>query len=168
MRDEHRCDVISTQDGLDFLAHLCAHTGIKVAERLVQKHRNRASGKGSGEGDTLLLSTRKLVRVSAVKPGQSDQFKHLGKSLTTLVARHSLKPEGHVLSDSHVRKQGVFLKHHPDVSAVWRYVIRQARHALALDGDFAGVQILEACDEAEQGSLAASAGAKNGQYLARL
>ena len=55
--DENRRDVISPQNGLDFLAHFCAHSSVEVAERLVQKHGDRTGREGASEGDPLLLSS---------------------------------------------------------------------------------------------------------------
>ena len=73
-----------------------------------------------------------------------------------------LEREAHVLAHGHVRVERVVLEHHGDVARLGR----QRVDHLAVDGDVAGGDLLEAGEHAQQGGLAAARGADQHDELA--
>ena len=80
-----------------------------------------------------------------------------------LGALADLETEGDVLGHGHVLEHGVVLEHEAHVALLRR----QPGGVGALDGDRAGVGLLEARDDAQQGGLAPAAGAEQGGELTR-
>src|SRR6201999_4198041 len=77
-------------------------------------------------------------------------------------AAMGLQPEGDVLGDREVWKQGVVLEHHADIALVRR----QARDVLAVELDRAAIDAEQAGDDAQQGGLAAARRAEQRDELA--
>ena len=73
-----------------------------------------------------------------------------------------LEREAHVVGHRHMRIERVVLEHHGDVALFRRHVVD---HALA-DADFAGGDVFQARDHAQQGGLAAAGRADQHHELA--
>ena len=104
------------------LPQLLADLGVQGPERLVQQQHLRLDGQRPGQGHPLPLPAGKLVRIAVgvmLQLHELQQPHHLvldEVSRRALLPRPHLQPEGHVLKDRHVAKQGVMLKDEADLS----------------------------------------------------
>ena len=73
-----------------------------------------------------------------------------------------MEPEGDIVEDAHMRKQGIVLEHHADLALVHRGMADVA----AVEADLARIGLDEAGDGAQQRGLAAPAGAQQAEELA--
>ncbi len=85
-----------------------------------------------------------LARSRLFEPNQMQQFFDALAHFLRRAMTHS-QSEGHVLKHRHVPKQGVVLKHEPDVAIAGRAV----RHVLAVILDGARVGPIEPGDHAQ-------------------
>jgi hypothetical protein len=67
-----------------------------------------------------------------------------------------------ILCHGHMRIESVVLKHHGAAPTCRLDVVDDA----SVDGDFAGTDVFEACDHAQQGRLSAAGGTKHNDELA--
>ena len=87
--DEDDGDVDLLPDLQEVALHLRARLGVERAERLVHQQNARPVGECAGDGDALLHSTRKLVRVGvgeAFEPDQVDPLARLALRALTRTA----------------------------------------------------------------------------------
>jgi hypothetical protein len=96
--------------------------------------------------------------------GEPNQLKHLQRALVPLSRADPAQPqsEGHVLPHRHVREQRIGLEHHAHIALGGRDV----GNVFAADGDVAGVGVLQPCEQAQRGGLAAARRAEQRDELA--
>ena len=121
--DEDERDVDLALDALELDLHRLAQLEVEGGQRLVEEQGAGHVDERPGEGDTLLLATRQLVRAAAGELAEADDVEHLARSTPGIVGAGALGPqsEGHVVEDGHVGEQGVLLEHRVDVALVWRH-----------------------------------------------
>ena len=78
MRDIDRGDPERALQPLDLGAHVDAQLRIEIRQRLVEQQHARANHDGARQRDTLLLSTGKLTRKTALETAESHEREHLG------------------------------------------------------------------------------------------
>lgn len=140
-------------DTADFRPHLKPQLGVEVGKRFVKQQYAWLDHKGPGQGDSLLLTSRELIWLSL------SIFAHLNHVKSPhhlcLAIRCRNLPEdqaiGDIVSNCHVRPQGITLKDHSGISTVWRCrcdvsIIEMDRSTRRLD---------EAGNHSQQGGLAA-------------
>ena len=160
--DEGRAELVL--DPLQLQLHLLAQLHVQRSERLVEEQRCGPVDERTGERDALLLAAGKLARSPALHPLQGDDSQQVVHTVVVLRLRHALdlEPEGDVVVDGHVRKQGVLLEDHVHRAAVRGH----GRDVAPLEHDAALVGHLEAGDHAQRRRLPAAARSEQGEELA--
>src|SRR6266542_2388511 len=133
---------------------------VKGGKGLVHEQDLGVVREGAGYGHAVLHPSRELVGERILKPSQSHLAdKRLGDPIS-LRARHalSLETEGHIVADTHPRKDALFLKNH---GVEW-----PSAGSFAHDLDCSSALAFEACDDAQQCGLAASGWADDTHELA--
>jgi hypothetical protein len=143
---------------------LVAKTLVERAERLVHQQHLRLDGDGAGGRNALLLATGERLRVAVGEPVEVDEREHLVDPVVDRVIRDALPVEAErdVLSDGHVRKQRVILKHHSRVALVGRH----ARHVLAGQRDGSAGGRFEPGEHPKRRRLARARGTQQREQLA--
>ena len=138
--------------------HFLAQPAVERAEGLVEQQHLGLGDQSAGQGNALLLAARQLARLALLEPRQPDQGQHVAHPPGDLARRRAAhrEAEGDVVEHGHVGKQRVVLEHHADAATAHRDVL----HRYPADGDFAAVGLDKAGDGAQQGGLAAAAGAQ--------
>ena len=158
--------VVGDQDAgdLTFLENLpdldtepFAQVGVETRERLIHQQQVGARRDRPGQCDTLLLTARQLVRVTAAVAAETDQFEHRRSRLAPHLGQQAAQAEADVVGDVEVRKQRVVLEHHADPALLGGDGPPRDRDRLAAQPDVAGMNRLEAGDSAQDGGLAAAA-----------
>ena len=166
MGDEDEGDAGAPLQVLQFAAHLLAKLQVEGGQGLVQQQHVGMVGERPGERHALLLAARKLGRPAPAQPRHLDQRQHLLDDALHLLlgAAAHFQPEGDVLGDRHMGKQGVALEHGVDGALIGRQMLDR----LAFEENFAGRRLLEAGDEAQKCRLAAARGAEKGEEFVLL
>ncbi len=100
------------------MAEASTQFDIKVRERLVKQQQLWLGRQGAGQGNPLLLATRKLMRVTLAQTTELDQLEHfLDHVLLLWVFANA---ECNVLRHGEVREQCIVLEHHADSAFFWR------------------------------------------------
>ncbi len=148
--DERDADLLL--DRLELDLHLLAELEVERAERLVEEQHAWPVDERAGESDALALAARELARLALLVALQADHPERLGDPDGPLRLRDLAdhQPVGHVVTDRHVREEGVVLEDRVDV-AVER---RDGRHVLAVEQDAALGRDLEAGDHPQGRRLA--------------
>ena len=148
--DERDADLLL--DGLELDLHLLAELQVERPERLVEEQDARPVDERSREGDALPLTARQLARLAALVALQPDHPERIGDACRALCLGHLAHHQavGHVVTDRHVREQGVILEHRVHV-AIER---GHGRHVLAVHQDPAFARQLEAGDHPQRRGLA--------------
>ncbi|ESR71714.1 hypothetical protein T266_08105 [Pseudomonas aeruginosa VRFPA05] len=164
MGDEHRGQPQLLLDAADLFAQVLADARVEGRQRLVEQQQARARHQRAGQRHALALAAGELVRVACGVLAQFHQFDGFGDPLLQFRRRHLLhaQAEGDVLLHGHVGEQRVALEHHGDPALLRR----QRHHILAVDEDAPAVDLGQPGDAAQQGGLAAAAGAEQGDELA--
>jgi hypothetical protein len=104
----------SLLDAANLEAHLVPQLGVQVGQRLVEQQHLRPVDYGPRQGDALLLPAGQLVRTALGHGAQTHHVHDPGCLLADhgLGASLQLEPEGYILHDGHVRKDGVALEYH--------------------------------------------------------
>ena len=145
---------------LQLQLHVFSHLEVECSQRFIEQEYFRLVDDGTGDGDTLLLSTRKRVHIAVFVIAHVHHFQgtlHLGHNL---VLRRVLEfqAESDIIKYIEVRKQGVFLEHRVHVSFVgW-----QVGNVVAADGYHAFCGCFESCQESQKSSFSASRRTENG------
>jgi hypothetical protein len=109
----------------DLGAHLHAHLGVQVGERLVEQERLGLAHDGAAHGHALALAAGQLLGFALQQVLDAQDVRrlaHAGVDLRLGIAAQ-LQAEGHVLVDAHVRVERVVLEHHGDVAVLGRHVV---------------------------------------------
>ncbi len=147
---------------------ILAHAGVERAERLVEQQHLGFDGKRPGERHALALAAGQLRRIAvaeSVELHQAEQLLDLGRDGglgRAAVAVAHAQAEGDVLGDRHMAEQGVLLEHETDAALLGRL----GQPAFAVDLDVAAVGIIETGENAQQGGLARTRSAEQGDELA--
>src|SRR4029079_9347347 len=113
---------------------------------------------GPGEGDALLLAAAQLVRHPALVTGQADHAQRLGNYGFPVI--RPVQAKTYVRGDIEVTEKRALLEDHPDPAAFRRLVAIGSTYQTVVELDRAGVDPLEAGDQAEHRRLAATGGAE--------
>ena len=153
--DDHRHAVAGQRD--HDVQDLVDHLGVERRGRLVEEHHLRVHRQGPRDGDPLLLTARELGGVLVrllPDPHPVEQLAGppLGVGLALLA--HLDGAQRDVLEDRLVGEEVEALEHHADVAAEAGELPALVRQALAVDGDLALLDRLEAVDGAAQRRLA--------------
>ena len=164
MCHEERGDSDLQLHSTDLVAQSSSDFRIEGRQWLVQKQNLWLDGERSGQGDTLLLTTRKLVGEPIGEAAEPDELEHFARPLAPLAGAHlaHLQPEGHVLPGRHVRKQRIRLEHHADITLVGRL----PGDVLTADDHPSAVGLLETRDQPERRRFATAGGPEQGDQLA--
>ncbi len=164
MRHVDRGDAKFTLEALQEGPRLQAQASIEVGERLVEQEDRRVDGHGTGQGDALLLPTRKLRGPSREGVLQLELRGDRLRSGFALGSRDlaDLERVGDVVEHAHMRIQGVVLEDHGHVARAGR----QVGHVTTSDGDASGRGPFEPGDGAQQRRLATARRSEQGEELA--
>src|SRR5690606_19941111 len=111
------------QHAPDLLPRRLTQEGIQIRERLIEEHEARLRRERSRNRHPLLLSTRKLARITILISGQPDELDHLPGSLATLRSRPALEPEQHIAEHRKVGEERIILENEADAAALRRHVL---------------------------------------------
>ena len=139
---------------------------VEVGQRLVEQEQLGLLDQRAADRDALALAARQLRRAcgrAAARSRAPARHRRSGARSRRSATRALLQPERHVLAHAHVRVERVMLEHHRDAALARR----QAVDAAAFEPDLAGVGGLEPGDDPQQGRLARSRRAEEGDELAR-
>ncbi len=151
-------------DLLELDLHLLAELEVERAERLVEKEHPGPIHERARECDALALAAGELARLPALVALQAHHAQRLGQPRLALGTRNlpDHEPVRHVLTDRHVREQGVVLEDGVDV-AIER---RDAGQLTSVQVDPALGRLLEAGDHAQGRGLSRSRWAEHAEELA--
>ena len=159
--DEGGVDLLPELD--DLRAHLVAELGVQVGEGLIHQKDLGVPDDGPADGDALPLAAGEGLGPPVQVLGDVQDLRglpHLAVDLL-LGGLLQLQGEGHVLIDGHVGVEGVVLEDHGDVPVLGGHVV----HHLAVDGQLAAADLLQARDHPQGGGLAAAGGTDQNDEL---
>ena len=138
-----------------------ASQGIERAEGFVHQQHRRVKGERPGEGGTLAHTTRELVDETVLEAGQVDEINEMASGAGAGGSGKSGLPQAKldITLDIEPREERGLLKEQHPVGA-------GATNGVRIRENGPGARGFEASDEAEQGRLAAAAGAKQADKLA--
>ena len=150
-------------DALQLELHGLAELEVQRAERLVEQQGARIVHESPRERDPLLLTTGELRGLPLGEVTEADDVEQVGDPGLDLCLRDllGLEPEGDVVPDRHVGKQGVRLEDRVDVALVRR----DLRDVVALEADLTLRRLLEPGDHAQRGGLPAPGRPEHGEEL---
>ena len=101
--------------------HLLTDLGIQCAEWLIQQKNLRLIDKSSGNGNSLLLSTRKKGDISFFEAFQPYHLQHSFYLLLNnrFIYLFQVQAETDIVHNIEMRKQCVFLEYRVDLSFIW-------------------------------------------------
>ena len=147
--------------------NLAHHFGVEGAGGLVEQDHVRIHGKGTGNGNTLLLATGKALGVGIGLVGQAhagQQFVCLGGDGFLILQLQQGGGQLQIFLHSQVREQVEVLEHHAHLLA--HSVDVGFIHLGALKFDAAGGGDLQPVQAAQEGGLAAAGGADQADHVA--
>ena len=152
MRHENKSDAESTLQQLEFDLHFFAKLAVERTKRFVEQQHTRSVHEGPGNGDTLLLTTRHLTRLTLGQFAHLHHVEGFGDFCRDLRLRNTLLTQTvcHILGNGHVRKQCVVLKDGIDVTLVRR----NALHVFAANADKARVGLFKTSKHSQGCGLA--------------
>ena len=151
--------------------HLTDHFRVKRRGRLVEQHHVRIHCQRARDGDTLLLTARKLRRIAVRLVRQTDTRKQLERTLVRLFIGHDLELDRcqlDILTHGQVREQVELLEHHAHAAAHQIDVRVLGGDVLSLKDNFAAGRLLEQVQAAQKGGLARAGRADDYDLLALL
>ena len=139
---------------LQFQLHSTPQLQIQGSKRFIQKQYTWIIGKCSGNRHPLLLSTGQLRRFPLLVSLQLYQFQHFFYLFSNICFGYLsyFQAISDIVRHVHMGKKGVILKYGIYVSFIWL----QIRHIPALQPYTSAVWLLQACDNAKGGGLAAA------------
>ena len=113
VRNINKGDAQTAVHFLQFHLHILTHFQIECCQRFVEQQHFRLVYNGTGDGHTLLLSTRQRVYVTVFIVGHAHHLQCHLYLLLHLCLRHFLQfqSESNVIIYIQVREQRIFLKH---------------------------------------------------------
>ena len=149
---------------LQFQLHVLAHLQVECSKWFIEQEYFRLVHDGTGDGNALLLSTRKRVDVAVFVIAHVHHFQGTLHLRHDLVLRRVLEfqAESDVVKYIEVRKQGIFLEHRVHVAFVgW-----QVGNIIPCYGDDALCGCLESSQKSQESSFSASRRTENGHEFA--
>ena len=147
--------------------NLAHHFGVEGAGGLVEQDHVRVHGKGTGNGNTLLLAAGKALGVGIGLVGQThagQQFVCLGGDGFLILQLQQGRGQLQIFLHSQVREQVEVLEHHAHLLA---YTVDVGFvHLGALKFDAAGGGNLQPVQAAQKGGFAAAGGADQADHVA--
>src|SRR5690606_33642032 len=107
------------------------------------------------------------MRIIAGAVGEADAGQRLADAQVGLAARKACKAEADILADRHMREQRVILEHEADAAPLRRDEELPTAHAPAGNLNLSGNRPLKPGDDTQEGRLARTGMADEGQDLAR-
>ena len=156
--------------GVDALAqlnelgtHLVAELGVQIGQRLVHEQDLGFAHDRAADGDALPLAAGECLRLAVEVLGDAEDVRGLRDALRDLLLGNlaQLERKRHVLRDRHMRIERVVLEYHRDVAVLRRNVVDER----AVDVQLAARDLLETCDHAQGGGLAAAGRADENDKL---
>ena len=139
------------------LEHLAHQHGVERRGDLVQKQQLGVAHQRAADGDALLLTAGKAVRVLAGLLVHADALQE-GHGLLLRVRaaplEHLARGERHVVEDGHVREEVELLKHHANALAAVVLVDAGVRNVGLAEPDLAVVHALQHVDALHERGLA--------------
>ena len=153
VRDVDGGDAYARVQADQLCAHLHAELCVEVRERFVHQEHLRTAHEGTPDRDPLALAAGQLARPTGEQLFDAEQARYVVDALLQLALLDLLLPkwESEVRGDGHVWVERVVLEDHRDVALRRRQVVDQA----SADSNLAAGHLLEPCDHAQRGRLAA-------------
>ena len=154
MRDDDHRHALGGQGAHD-VQDLLDHLGIESARRLIEEHEARLHRERTRDGDTLLLTARKLLGIGLRLVCQADFLQEHTRVLLRLFAcglSDLARRKRDVVQNRHVRKEVKSLEHHADLGA--HAIDVGCGKLLAVDGDLSLGRHIEVVDRAQERRLA--------------
>ena len=150
----------------DHRSHLYAKLGVQVAQRFVHQQHVRLDNQRTRQRHTLLLAARKPVwHAVGIFFDVHQLHKPVCLGLDGLFRFFSVfQAEGHVIAHCHVRKDGIVLKHHADVSAGRVYIV----DALVIEIEISAFNTVKACYHSQKRCFSAPGWTKEGEKFTLL
>ncbi len=158
VRDEDGGDVQIVVQADQPFAEFLPDFGVHRAERFVEQQDVRLGGEGAGDGHALALPAGELVRMPLFQALEAEKFEQFLDTRFAIFALpvFDFQAEGDVIEDGHALEEGVVLEHEPDVALLHGHIV----DLLAMDEDVAFGGRFQTGDHAQNGGLAAAAGAE--------
>jgi hypothetical protein len=143
-----------SREGIEDAEHVIRRLAVQVSGRLVGEHDGRAGHQGSGDGDSLLLPTRKRLGkvVDAIR--EAHQIESLPRELAALDALDPRVDERqlHIGERCHARDEVERLEHEADlpVAHLRESTVVQGAHVDTSEQVLAGGGDVEAAEEVHQ------------------
>lgn len=169
MGDDQQCHAVPGQ-ALDHLQHFLDHLRVQRRGDLVEQHHLGVHAQRTDDGDALLLAAGQLPGKRLALVRQADPFQQclgLGLGLAALALLHLERAEEDVVQHVHVGKQVIALEHHADLLAYLAPVGGRVQQLAAGKAQVTALGAFQAVEAAQQGALAAAAGAEDDDHLAR-
>ena len=139
---------------------LAAYQGVERAEGLVHEQDFRVHGQGARQSDPLLHASGQFGRKTGFIAAKAYGVDDLLRAPLPLRLGHALdfQPEFHIAHDRAMRQQGEVLEDHPELAPAQfaQGLGRQAGDVLPVDVNPAGIGLVQAVDQAQQGRFAAA------------
>ena len=164
---EQRGGLGRLENGADLVRQALAQVHIQIGKRLIEQQQARLGRERTRQGDALLLAAREFVRKALVLAGQPHEFEHLGHARGARGARQVVDAKADVAPHVQMRKQGVVLKHHANLTIFGGQIEAGAAHHLAGEFDAARRCGLQPGHGPQQRGFAAARGANQHADVAR-
>ncbi len=139
---------------LELKLHLLAHLQVKSAQGFIKKEDLRLVHQSPGDRDPLLLPARKGLNAAPLESLQIHQLQDVLYLAVDHVPRHLFlpEPEGNIVINAHMRKQGIALEHRIDRP----FIRRKIHDRFSVQQDIAMRRHIKSRDHAQRCRLAAS------------
>ena len=168
VRDDDHGHAVGSELAHD-LEHLSHDLGVERGGRLVEQHNLRIHAQGTSDGHALFLTTGQAAHGGVRELFESHARQMLHRNFFSLGLAHLFERDGRkraVVEHIHVVEQVKALEHHTDVLTQFVNVAALGREILAVEPDVARVRGLEQVEAAQEGRLARTRGADDGDDLA--
>jgi len=154
--DQQRGDAQALEHRAQVVAQAPAQVGVEAGEGFVEQQQVGARCQRAGQRDALLLAAGEFVRIAIGQAVEADQRQRLKHARRARAAVQAVQAESDVVGDRKVGEQRQVLEHEAQAALLRR----QRQRIAAAQPKLAGIGGVEAGDGAQQGGLAAAAGAQ--------
>jgi hypothetical protein len=178
IRDDHRLPLIVgnvdhrdpglLMDAADLEPHLFSQVRIEVGEGFIEEQGVRLDHERAGQGHSLLLAARELMRVAPLISRESYQLHdrvHAPLDLPGLQSTH-LQAKGYILKDGHMRPERVALEHERHAPALGRNSPLGVREEMVIAPDLAAIGEQKPSQNLQRRGFAAARRPEKGEQLA--
>ena len=122
MGDVQRGDIKLLLQLADLVAHAATQVGVEVTQRLIKQQHFRLEDQRAGQRHALLLPAGDLIDKAVFESFQIHHRQRLFDAGFQLCARYAehFQAITDILSQRHMREQGIGLKHHTDIALLNR------------------------------------------------